>query len=96
VGVEGTGSYGAGLARFLRRADVEVIEVDRPNRAERRRSGKSDPHDAVEAARAALGGRAQIISKSKDGAIEAIRVLVVAKRSARGAWVKALTRCATW
>ena len=37
VGVEGTGSYGAGLARFLRRADVEVIEVDRPNRAERRR-----------------------------------------------------------
>ena len=38
VGVEGTGSYGAGLARFLRRADVEVIEVDRPNRAERRRS----------------------------------------------------------
>jgi transposase len=48
VGVEGTGSYGAGLARFLRRADVEVIEVDRPNRAERRRSGKSDPLDAVE------------------------------------------------
>ena len=47
VGVEGTGSYGAGLARFLRRADVEVIEVDRPNRAERRRSGKSDPLDAV-------------------------------------------------
>ena len=92
VGVEGTGSYGAGLARYLRRADVEVIEVDRPNRAERRRSGKSDPLDAVEAARAALGGRAKSISKSKDGAIEAIRVLVVAKRSARGARVKALTQ----
>ena len=92
VGVEGTGSYGAGLARFLRRADVEVIEVDRPNRAERRRSGKSDPLDAVEAARAALGGRAKSISKSKDGAVEAIRVLVVAKRSARGARVKALTQ----
>ncbi len=92
VGVEGTGSYGAGLARYLRRADVEVIEVDRPNRAERRRSGKSDPLDAVEAARAALGGRAQSISKSKDGAIEAIRVLVVAKRSARGARVKALVQ----
>jgi len=56
VGVEGTGSYGAGLARFLRRGSIEVIEVDRPNRAERRRSGKSDPLDAVEAARAALGG----------------------------------------
>ena len=92
IGVEGTGSYGAGLARFLRRADVEVIEVDRPNRAERRRSGKSDPLDAVEAARAALGGRAKSISKSKDGAVEAIRVLVVAKRSARGARVKALTQ----
>ena len=92
VGVEGTGSYGAGLARFLRRVDIEVIEVDRPNRAERRRSGKSDPLDAVEAARAALGGRARSISKSKDGAIEAIRVLVVAKRSARGARIKALTQ----
>ena len=72
-------------------ADVEVIEVDRPNRAERRRSGKSDPLDAVEAARAALGGRAKSISKSKDGAIEAIRVLVVAKRSARRARIKAIT-----
>jgi len=92
VGVEGTGSYGTGLARFLRRAEVEVIEVDRPNRAERRRSGKSDPLDAIEAARAALGGRAQSISKSKDGAVEAIRVLVVAKRSARQARVKALTQ----
>jgi transposase len=92
VGMEGTGSYGTGLARFLRRAEVEVIEVDRPNRAARRRSGKSDPLDAIEAARAALGGRAQSISKSKDGAVEAIRVLVVAKRSARQARVKALTQ----
>ncbi len=92
VGVEGTGSYGAGLARFLRRAKIKVIEVDRPNRAERRRSGKSDPLDAVEAARAALGGRATSVSKSKDGAVEAIGVLVVAKRSARGARTKALTQ----
>src|ERR1700690_4428112 len=92
VGVEGTGSYGSGLARFLKRVGVEVLEVDRPNREERRRSGKSDPLDAVEAARAALGGRAKSISKSKDGAIEAIRVLVVAKRSARSARVKALVQ----
>jgi transposase len=92
VGVEGTGSYGAGLARFLRRAQVEVIEVDRPNRAARRRSGKSDPLDAVEAARAALGRRAKSIAKSKDGAIEGIRVLVVAKRSARQARVKAIVQ----
>jgi hypothetical protein len=92
VGVEGTGSYGAGLAGFLCKADLEVIEVDRPNRGERRRSGKSDPLDAVEAARAALGGRAKGISKSRDGAIEAIRVLIVAKRSGRQARVKALTQ----
>jgi transposase len=90
VGVEGTGSYGAGLARHLRRVGVEVIEVDRPNRQKRRSSGKSDPLDAVEAARAALGGRASGKPKSRDGAVEAIRVLVVAKRSARQARVKAL------
>ena len=59
IGVEGTGSYGSGLARYLRRVGVEVIEVDRPNREERRRSGKSDPLDAVGAARAALSGRAR-------------------------------------
>jgi len=80
VGVEGTGSYGAGLARFLRRQGIEIIEVDRPNRASRRRTGKSDPLDAIEAARAALGGRAQGHAKNRDGAVEAIRVLIVAKR----------------
>src|ERR1019366_991544 len=90
VGVEGTGAYGAGLARFLARAGLEVIEVDRPNRQDRRRTGKSDPIDAVEAARAALSGRAHGQAKSRDGAVEAMRVLVVAKRSARQARVKAL------
>jgi transposase len=92
VGVEGTGSYGAGLARFLRQHGVSLIEVDRPNRALRRRSGKSDSLDAVEAARAALSGRAKSVPKSKDGAVEAIRVLLVAKRSARQARVKAVTQ----
>jgi transposase len=90
IGVEGTGSYGAGLARHLRRSGVEVIEVDRPNRQKRRSAGKSDPLDAVEAARAALSGRATGRPKSRDGSVEAIRVLVVAKRSARQARVKAL------
>src|SRR6202453_2411158 len=90
VATEGTGSYGSGLPRHLRRVGVEVIEVDRPNRGERRRSGKSDPLDAVEAARAALSGRAKGSPKSRDGAVEAIRVLVVAKRSARQARTKAL------
>jgi transposase len=92
VGVEGTGSYGAGLARFLVRAGVDVIEVDRHNRQDRRRQGKSDPIDAVQAARAALSGSAHGRAKSRDGAVEAIRVLVVAKRSARQARVKALTQ----
>ena len=92
VGVEGTGSYGAGIARFLARAGVHVVEVDRQNRQARHHSGKSDPLDAVEAARAVLSGRAQGTAKSRDGSVEAIRVLVVAKRSARGARIKALTQ----
>ena len=83
VGVEGTGSYGAGVARFLTRAGIHVVEVDRQNRQARRQAGKSDPLDAVEAARAALSGRAHGTAKSRDGSVEAIRVLVVAKRSAR-------------
>ena len=83
VGVEGTGSYGAGLSRYLRAAGVEVVEVDRPNRQVRRRQGKSDPIDAVEAARAAQSGRAFGTAKARDGAVEAMRALVVAKRSAR-------------
>ena len=72
-----------GLARHLRASGVEVVEVDRPNRQVRRRSGKSDPLDAIEAARAALSGRAQGAGKAKDGNVEAIRALVVARRSAR-------------
>jgi transposase len=92
VGIEGTSSYGAGLARSLRRAGIEVAEVDRPNRQSRRRSGKSDPADAVEAARAALSGRAQGAGKAKDGNVEAIRALVVAKRSARDTKIKTMNQ----
>jgi transposase len=92
VGVEGTGSYGAGLARFLRAAGVEVVEVDRPNRQARRRTGKSDPADAVEAARAGLSGRAQGAGKTRDGNVEAIRALVVAKRSTRSTKIKTLNQ----
>src|SRR3954452_21190340 len=92
VGVEGTGSYGAGLARFLRAADVDVVEVDRPNRQARRRTGKSDPADAVEAARAALCGRAQGAGKTRDGNVEAIRALVVAKRSAKSTRIKTMNQ----
>jgi transposase len=83
VGVEGTGTYGAGLARHLAAAGIAVIEVDRPNRQERRRNGKSDELDAIEAARAALSGRAKGHAKGGTGNVEALRALLVAKRSAR-------------
>jgi len=92
IGVEGTGAYGAGLARFLRGTGVSVIEVDRPNRQARRRAGKSDQLDAIEAARAALSGRASGIAKTADGNVEAIRVLVVAYRSGRDARIKCLNQ----
>ncbi len=83
VGIEGTSSYGAGLAAALRAAGACVIEVDRPDRATRRRSGKSDPIDAEAAARAVLAGRATGAAKAHDGIVECIRVLRIARSSAR-------------
>jgi transposase len=92
VGVEGTGAYGAGLARYLRGQGLVVIEVDRPNRQERRRNGKSDELDAIEAARAVRSGRASGIAKSADGDVEAIRVLLVVRRSGRNVRIKYLNQ----
>ena len=92
VGVEGTGSYGAGLARHLTRAEIELVEVDRPNRQARYRDGKSDPLDAVAAARAALSGVALGRPKSRDGNVEAIRVLTVVRRSAVSERIVALNQ----
>ena len=92
VGVEGTGAYGAGLARFLHTAGVAVIEVDRPNRQARRAHGKSDTIDAIEAARAALSGRATTVAKTADGNVEALRVLLVAYRSGRDTRIKCLNQ----
>jgi transposase len=82
VGVEGTGVYGAGLARHLRAHGVAVVEVDRPDRKARRWQGKSDPVDAEAAARAALARRATGIPKDRDSRVEALRNLRVARRSA--------------
>lgn len=78
VGVEGTGSYGAGLAEYLRQAHVEVVEVTRPNRQRRRKNGKSDTSDAVAAARAVLSGEAEAVPKDRSGPVAAIRFLQVA------------------
>jgi transposase len=82
VGVEGTGSWGAGLARSLTADSVDVREVMRPNRQHRRRPGKSDEAHAIGAARAVLAGDAVGTPKSQTGQVEAIRLLRVARRSA--------------
>lgn len=71
IGVEGTGSYGAGLTRYLRSEGISLVEVIRPKRQWRRRRGKSDPTDAEAAARAALSGEANGTPKDQDGLIEA-------------------------
>lgn len=90
IGVEGTGSYGVGLTRYLRAAGEKVFEVSRPNRQLRRRRGKSDPVDAEAAARAVLSGQALGTPKSQDGPVEAIRLLRLQRRSA----IKARTQTA--
>ncbi len=85
AGVEGTGSYGAGLARHLSARGIEVLEVERPKRrrrSSRRNVEKSDPSDAEAAARAVLAGEASGVPKSGDGRVEMIRALRAARRSA--------------
>jgi transposase len=93
AGVEGTSSYGAGLARYLRAHGIEVLEVERPEhrrRSSRRNLEKSDPSDAERAARAVLAGEASGVPKSADGTVEMIRALRAARRSA----IKARTQAA--
>ena len=88
AGVEGTGSYGYQLTRALQRAGLTVLEVNRPDRANRRRKGKSDTVDAEAAARAVLSGQASAIPKDRDGAVDALRAFTMA----RGSAVKATTQ----
>lgn len=90
VGVEGTGSHGAGLARHLAETGVEAAEVNRPNRQLRRRKGKTDTIDAFAAARATANGDADVIPKTANGVVEAVRTIHTAYTSA----VKARTRTA--
>jgi transposase len=92
VGIEGTGSYGAGLARHVTAAGIAVVEVDRSDRQDHRRQGKSDPLDAVSAARAAQSGKARGAPKGRDGQVEAIRALMVAKRSARSERIQTINQ----
>jgi len=91
-GVEGTGCYGAGLARFLAQRGHRVVEVNRPDRATRRRRGKSDPIDAEMAARAVLGGVAQVVPKDTAGSTEMVRLLKLPRDSAVRARTSALNQ----
>ncbi len=90
VGIEGTGSYGAGVMRFLNDAGVTTYEVDRPDRSDRRRRGKTDAVDAEMAARAVISGRRLAKPKNKNGRVEALRVLRLTRAGAVRSRVKAL------
>lgn len=82
IGVEGTGSYGAGLLRHLQQAGIEILEVARPDRSDRRTRGKDDTIDAENAAHAAFAGRRVVTPKSRSGMVESLRVLRIARSSA--------------
>ncbi|MFE7783406.1 IS110 family transposase [Streptomyces libani] len=92
AGVEGSGSYGAALSRYLLARRVEVFEVSRPDRSVRRRRGKSDPVDAQEAARAVLSGRARSQAKAGDGPVQCARLFKLAKDSAVKARTQAINQ----
>ncbi len=82
VGVECTGSYGAGLLRYLQRAEVEVLEVTAPDKTDRRKRGKDDTMDAENAAHAAFANIRTVTPKSRDGMVESLRVVIVCRKSA--------------
>jgi transposase len=81
-GIEGTGSYGAGLSRALLARGHTVVEVNRPNRQLRHQHGKSDPLDAESAARAVLAGQATACPKSGTSTVEMIRQIKVVRDTA--------------
>jgi transposase len=90
VGVEATGTYGAGLLRYMQNAGVEVLEVTAPDTHDRRKRGKTDDLDAQNAAHAAFAGKRTVTPKSRDGMIESLRVL---KAVARRRWPPGVSRC---
>ena len=92
AGVEGTGTFGAGLSRYLLAQQVQVYEVNRPDRSARRLMGKSDPIDAEAAARAVLSGRARARAKSGDGPVHSARIFKLAKDSAVKASTQAINQ----
>src|SRR5215813_3820376 len=82
IGVESTGSYGAGLLRFMQQAGIDVLEVTAPDRLDRRRRGKNDDLDAQNAAHAAFAGKRTVTPRSRDGMVESLRVLKACRKTA--------------
>lgn len=82
AGIEGTGTYGAALTRYLIKNGIYVVEVNRPDRSKRRLEGKSDPLDVENAARTELSGSSKATRKKQSGACKALRIISVARRSA--------------
>lgn len=82
IGIECTGSYGAGLLRYMQAAGVDVLEVTAPDKKDRRRRGKNDDYDAESAAHAAFAERRTVTPRSRDGMVESLRVLKVCRKTA--------------
>jgi transposase len=82
IGVEATGTYGAGLLRYMQNAGVEVLEVTTPDKHDRRKRGKNDDLDAQNAAHAAFAGKRTVTPKARDGMIESLRVLKACRKTA--------------
>ena len=82
IGIESTGSYGAGLLRFMQQAGITVLEVTTPDKQDRRRRGKNDDLDAQNAAHAAFAGQRTVTPRSRDGMIESLRVLMACRKTA--------------
>lgn len=82
VGIECSGSYGAGLLRYMQTAGVEILEVTAPDKLDRRRRGKNDDFDAESAAHAAFARRHTVTPRSRDGMVESLRVLRVCRKTA--------------
>jgi transposase len=94
-GIEWTGSYGAGLSRFLQERGHSVVEVNRPNRQLRHQHGKNDPLDAENAARAVLSGQARAAPKSGTGLVEMIRHIKVTRDTAVKSRIQAMVALKT-
>ena len=82
IGIECTGTYGAGLLRYVQNAGVKVLEVTAPDKSDRRKRGKDDELDAQNAAHAAFTGKRTVTPKSRDGMIESLRVLKACRKTA--------------